>query len=117
MKLSAVFVAVAALVSQAAAHCKLPSDSLRDWRVLMDVTPSDTFPSLVVDGTTTPAWVNVRLTNNYETQAPVTNVSSPDLRCYDSAEPGTATTISVAAGSQLGIMSDGTIYHPGVSAY
>ncbi|THG93989.1 hypothetical protein EW145_g8237, partial [Phellinidium pouzarii] len=87
-------VALAVLASQAAAHY--------------------TFPSLVVDGTTTPAWVNVRLTNNFDTQAPVTDVTSPDLRCYDSAEPGTATTIDVAAGQQMGIMSDGTIYHPGV---
>ncbi|THH09296.1 hypothetical protein EW145_g2106 [Phellinidium pouzarii] len=87
-------VALAVLASRAAAHY--------------------TFPSLVVDGTTTPAWVNVRMTNNYETQAPVTDVTSPDLRCYDSAEPGTATTIDVAAGQQMGIMSDGTIYHPGV---
>ncbi|KII84290.1 glycoside hydrolase family 61 protein [Plicaturopsis crispa FD-325 SS-3] len=73
-----------------------------------------TFPSLVVDGTTTPAWVNVRKTNNYNTQAPVTDVTSPDFRCYDSETDPTAETITVAAGSQLGIMSDGTIYHPGV---
>jgi len=86
--------ALLAIASQAAAHY--------------------TFPSLVVGGTTTPAWVNVRQTNNYNTQAPVTDVTSSDLRCYDSATAGTATTISVAAGSELGIMSDGTIYHPGV---
>ncbi|KAH8109565.1 glycoside hydrolase family 61 protein [Phellopilus nigrolimitatus] len=89
-----VAVALAALASQAAAHY--------------------TFPSLVVGGTTTPQWVNVRMTNNFDSQAPVTDVTSPDLRCYDSAEPGTATTISTTAGSQLGIMSDNTIYHPGV---
>lgn len=58
--------------------------------------------------------MNVRKTNNFETQAPVTDVTSLDLRCYDTQEPGTATTIQTAAGSQLGIMSDGTIYHPGV---
>ena len=54
------------------------------------------------------------MTNNFNTQAPVTDVTSPDIRCYDSAEPGTATTATVEAGSQMGIMSDGTIYHPGV---
>lgn len=75
---------------------------------------TDTFPSLVVGGVTTPQWVNVRMTNNHYSQAPVTDVTSPDLRCYDSQEPGTATTIDVSAGQQLGIMSDGTIYHPGV---
>ena len=54
------------------------------------------------------------MTNNFDTQAPVTDVNSIDLRCYDSQEPGTATTIDVSAGQQMGIMSDGTIYHPGV---
>ena len=36
------------------------------------------------------------------------------MTCYDTQEPGTATTIDVTAGQQMGIMSDGTIYHPGV---
>lgn len=44
----------------------------------------------------------------------VTNITSPDIRCYDSATNPTATTATVAAGAQLGILSDGTIYHPGV---
>jgi len=74
-----------------------------------------TFPSLVVGGTTTAAWVNVRQTNNYNSRDPVTDVTSADFRCYDSVTKPTASTISVAAGSQLGIMSDGTIYHPGVA--
>ncbi|THH28200.1 hypothetical protein EUX98_g5979 [Antrodiella citrinella] len=87
-------VTLAACASQAAAHY--------------------TFPSLVVGGVTTAAWVNVRETNNFNTQAPVTDVTSADFRCYDSQTDPTAETISVAAGSQLGIMSDGTIYHPGV---
>ncbi|KAG6873158.1 hypothetical protein C0995_002316 [Termitomyces sp. Mi166 len=47
----------------------------------------------------------------------VTDVTSPDFRCYTSETHATATTIDVAAGSTLGIMSDGTIYHPGVSIY
>ncbi|EJD03600.1 glycoside hydrolase family 61 protein [Fomitiporia mediterranea MF3/22] len=81
------WIALGALATQAAAHY--------------------TFPSLVVDGTTTPAWVNVRQTNNYNTQAPVTDVTSMDIRCYDTAEPGTAETITVSAGQQIGIMSDG----------
>ena len=67
-----------------------------------------------MNGTTTPAWVNVRKTNNFNSQAPVTDVTSADFRCYDSQTNPTAQTITVAAGQQLGIMSDGTIYHPGV---
>ncbi|KAH9848011.1 glycoside hydrolase family 61 protein [Lenzites betulinus] len=73
-----------------------------------------TFPSLIVDGVKTAPWVNVRKTNNYYSQAPVTNVSSPDFRCYDTQTHATAQTISVAAGTTLGIACDQTIYHPGV---
>ncbi|KAF7325346.1 Lytic polysaccharide monooxygenase [Mycena venus] len=73
-----------------------------------------TFPSLIVNGVTTPAWANVRETNNFNSQAPVTDVTSADFRCYDSATAGTASTITVAAGSTLGIACDQTIYHPGV---
>ncbi|RDB26589.1 putative endo-beta-1,4-glucanase D [Hypsizygus marmoreus] len=72
-----------------------------------------TFPSLVVNGKTTAAWANVRQTNNYNSRSPVTDVKSADFRCYTSQTGATATTIDVAAGSQLGIVSDGTIYHPG----
>ena len=108
--------AIAALASQAAAHCTCLALLLRkmsntNFYALFN---ADTFPSLVVGGVTTPQWVNVRRTNNYNTQAPVTDVTSLDLRCYDTQTQATAETISVAAGSPLGIMSDGTIYHPGV---
>ena len=41
-------------------------------------------------------------------------MTSLDLRCYDTQTQATAETITVAAGTQMGIMSDGTIYHPGV---
>ena len=107
--------AISALISQAAAHCASRIYISSPGSLTLSPISLDTFPSLVVGGTTTAAWVNVRQTNNFNTQAPVTDVTSSDLRCYDSAEAGTATTISVAAGQQLGIMSDGTIYHPGVS--
>ena len=58
--------------------------------------------------------MNVRQTDNFNSQAPVTDGTSPDFRCYDSQTNPTAETITVAAGTQMGIMSDGTIYHPGV---
>jgi hypothetical protein len=54
------------------------------------------------------------MTNNHYSNGPVTDVTSPDIRCYDTAEPGTATTIQVDAGSQMGIMSNDVISHPGV---
>ncbi|KAK0220060.1 glycoside hydrolase family 61 protein [Armillaria fumosa] len=83
------------------------------FSLISQATAHYTFPSLVVNGATTSPWVNVRMTNNYNTQSPVTDVTSPDLRCYDSQTDATASTISVTAGSTLGIMSDGTMYHPG----
>ncbi|KAF9444846.1 lytic polysaccharide monooxygenase [Macrolepiota fuliginosa MF-IS2] len=73
-----------------------------------------TFPALVVNGVQGGDWVNVRMTNNHFDQSPVTDVSSIDFRCYTSATNATATTIDVAAGSQLGIAADDYIYHPGV---
>ncbi|KAI0752954.1 glycoside hydrolase family 61 protein [Daedaleopsis nitida] len=91
--LASVFV-LAALAAQAAAHY--------------------TFPNLVVGGTKTGDWVNVRRTNNYNTQSPVTDVTSIDLRCYTSETGATAQTINVAAGSQMGFWADQQVYHPGV---
>ncbi|KAF7971754.1 hypothetical protein HWV62_16346 [Athelia sp. TMB] len=82
--------------------------------VITQVSGHYTFPSLVVGGTVTTAWEYVRETNNYDSQDPVTDITSSDLRCYDSATAGTASTVTIAAGSTLGIQSDGTIYHPGV---
>ncbi|KAF8888544.1 endoglucanase II [Infundibulicybe gibba] len=73
-----------------------------------------TFPSLIVNGAVTPQWTNVRKTNNFNSQAPVTDVTSADFRCYTSETGATATTINVAAGSQIGFQCDNTIYHPGV---
>lgn len=58
--------------------------------------------------------MNVRETDNYQSQAPVTDVTSLDLRCYDTQTQATASTITVAAGAQLGVACDNTIYHPGV---
>ncbi|RDB28103.1 putative endo-beta-1,4-glucanase D [Hypsizygus marmoreus] len=73
-----------------------------------------TFPSLTVNGAVTPEWSYVRKTNNFNSQAPVTDVRSADFRCYTSETRATASTINVAAGSQLGIKSNGNIYHAGV---
>ncbi|KXN92164.1 putative endo-beta-1,4-glucanase D, partial [Leucoagaricus sp. SymC.cos] len=73
-----------------------------------------TFPALVVNGARGGDWVNVRMTNNHYSNGPVTDVNSIDFRCYTSETNATATTINVAAGSQLGIAANGNIYHPGV---
>ncbi|KAF8966548.1 glycoside hydrolase family 61 protein [Flammula alnicola] len=73
-----------------------------------------TFPSLIANGAVTGAWVNVRETNNFNSQDPVTDVTSADFRCYDSATNPTASTATVAAGSTIGFQADGSVYHPGV---
>ncbi|KDQ52694.1 glycoside hydrolase family 61 protein [Jaapia argillacea MUCL 33604] len=73
-----------------------------------------TFPSLIVGGTTTTAWEYVRETNNYNSQAPVTNVNSTDIRCYTSATNAVASTATVAAGSSIGFACDNTMYHASV---
>jgi len=47
----------------------------------------------------------------------VTDVTLTDVRCYDSLEPGTASTVSVAAGSTVGFTVVGNpsnLYHDGV---
>ncbi|KAF8056925.1 glycoside hydrolase family 61 protein [Lyophyllum atratum] len=73
-----------------------------------------TFPSLIVNGIASTDWLYVRKTNNFNSQAPVTDVKSADFRCYTSETQATASTVNVAAGSQLGIKSNGNIYHAGV---
>ncbi|KAF9475703.1 endoglucanase II [Pholiota conissans] len=74
-----------------------------------------TFPSLIANGVVTGAWADVRQTNNYQSNAPVTDVTSADFRCYNSAfpnlHPGTAT---VSAGSTIGFQASQAVYHPGV---
>ncbi|KAF9051860.1 endoglucanase II [Panaeolus papilionaceus] len=71
-----------------------------------------TFPALTVNGQATGDWVNVRRTNNYQSNAPVTDVNSSDFRCYTSGT--TASTATVSAGSQIGFKASQGIYHAGV---
>ncbi|KJA15578.1 lytic polysaccharide monooxygenase [Hypholoma sublateritium FD-334 SS-4] len=73
-----------------------------------------TFPSLIVNGAVTPAWADVRQTNNFESNAPVTDVTSADFRCYNTAINAPALTATVAAGSSIGFQANGAVYHPGV---
>ncbi|KAH7099469.1 glycoside hydrolase [Auriculariales sp. MPI-PUGE-AT-0066] len=78
---------------------------------LVGVSGHYTWPA--VNGGT--QWLNVRKTNNYNSRAPVTDVTSADFRCYTSETSATATTLTVAAGSTFTFNTDGTIYHPGVA--
>jgi len=79
-----------------------------------------TFPNLIVNGTTTAAWQYVRETANYNSQGPVTDVTSSAIRCYEnSASSATSAGIAtVVAGSTVMFEADNSIYHPGyLSAY
>ncbi len=45
---------------------------------------------------------------------PAPDVERTDFRCYHSQTGATATTATIAAGSQLGIWADQAVYHPGI---
>ncbi|KAJ3556048.1 hypothetical protein NM688_g2240 [Phlebia brevispora] len=58
-----------------------------------------TFPDFISGGTTSGDWVYVRKTANYESQNPVTDVTSDEFRCYELDLPP--------------FVADNTLYHPG----
>jgi len=94
MKALTLFVAAAGMVAKVAAHY--------------------TFPVFLTGTTASSDWEYTRMTNNYESNNPVTDVTSADLRCYDSAESGIADTVTVAAGSTIGMNASPNMYHPSV---
>ncbi|KAI1140181.1 glycoside hydrolase family 61 protein [Hypoxylon sp. FL0543] len=70
------------------------------------------FSKLVIDGVEEAAeWTAVRMTKNYQSNAGVTDVNSPDMRCYQ-ARAGTATA-AVAAGDVLGFVANAAVTHFG----
>ncbi|KAF2476502.1 uncharacterized protein BDR25DRAFT_375416 [Lindgomyces ingoldianus] len=72
-----------------------------------------TFPALIANGATTSSWQYVRKTTNYQSNGPVTDVTSTQIRCYELA-PGTASqTMTVKAGDTLGFTAQSSISHPG----
>jgi len=79
-----------------------------------------TFPDLIVNGVTSSDWQYIRETANYNSQGPVTDVTSSAIRCYEnSATSATSAAIAtVTAGTTVAFKADNTIYHPGyLSAY
>ncbi|KAG6812109.1 hypothetical protein H0H92_004338 [Tricholoma furcatifolium] len=84
------------------------------------VTAHYTFPDLYVNNTVTSDWEYVRETANYQSQAPVTDVTSSAIRCYE-LDDNSATNAGIAtvvAGSTVGFHADNTMGHPGYfSAY
>lgn len=67
-----------------------------------------TFPALT--GTTD--WQYVRVTDNKNSNAGVSDVNSVQIRCYTSGG-GSSQTQTVAAGSSVGFKASPNIFHPG----
>ncbi|KAF2876997.1 glycosyl hydrolase family 61-domain-containing protein [Massariosphaeria phaeospora] len=67
-----------------------------------------TFPSIA--GSTD--WQYVRQTVNFQSNAGLSDVSSPQIRCYTSGARGVS-TMSVAAGSAVSFKASPNIFHPG----
>ncbi|MCJ1328317.1 hypothetical protein MMC10_004993 [Thelotrema lepadinum] len=71
------------------------------------------FPSLVLNGVTTPAWADVRQYPTYYTNNPVTDVTSTDIRCNVGGSTVTSNTSTVTAGQSIAFTVAPDIYHPG----
>ncbi|KAI9654527.1 MAG: hypothetical protein M1821_006617 [Bathelium mastoideum] len=72
-----------------------------------------TFPQLISNNDVSGEWEYVRETTNHYSNGPVTNVTDPQLRCYELAGAPAANTSTVAAGSMVGFKADSTVGHPG----
>jgi len=76
-----------------------------------------TFPDLIVGGKATGDWYNVRKTANWQSNGPVTDVTSAAIRCYELSAGSPATTATVSAGSSVGFTVAPDIFHPGPLAF
>ncbi|KAF2741441.1 hypothetical protein EJ04DRAFT_571531 [Polyplosphaeria fusca] len=77
------------------------------------VTAHYTFPEFIAGGAGTGQWKYVRKTTNYQSNGPVTDVTSTQIRCYE-LSPGTASqTYEVKAGDTIGFTAMTSISHPG----
>jgi len=106
-----VLLPVLLLAATTSAHCEFQKDaSLRREPRL--TPPIDRFSKLVINGTQEDKeWTSIRMTKNYQDDHGVTDVNSPDIRCFQ-MRAGTGTA-SVAAGSTLGFVADQGVTHPG----
>ncbi|KAL2151216.1 hypothetical protein VTH82DRAFT_6314 [Thermothelomyces myriococcoides] len=73
-----------------------------------------TFPSIA----NTPDWEYVRITTNFQSNGPVTDVYSDQIRCYE-RNPGTGapSIYNVTAGTTLNYNAKASISHPGPMAF
>lgn len=75
---------------------------------------ADTFPSIA----NTNDWQYVRTTTNYQSNGPVTDVSSDQIRCYE-RNPGTGASgiYAVTAGQTIKYNAKASISHPGPMSF
>jgi len=71
------------------------------------------FPSLITNGATTAEWQYVRQWTGYYSNGPVTDVNSASFRCNVDGATKSASTQTVAAGSNIGFTAKASISHPG----
>ncbi|KAH9886620.1 glycoside hydrolase family 61 protein [Xylariomycetidae sp. FL2044] len=70
------------------------------------------FSKLVINGETEAnEWTSIRMTKNYQGNQGVTDVNSPDMRCFQ-MQPGTGSA-TVAAGQVLGFAANAAVTHFG----
>ncbi|KAK2759959.1 hypothetical protein FQN54_002695 [Arachnomyces sp. PD_36] len=71
------------------------------------------YPGLVYNGERSGDWQYVRMTIDRFNKAPVEDVMSDAMRCDQDTSQPAVETLTVSAGSTLGFVSDGSLYHPG----
>lgn len=78
------------------------------------LTSPDVFKNTVIGGVKTGDWVNVRKTTNFQSNGPVTDVTSAAMTCYQlAAGSESAETVNVTAGQTVGYVATTSITHPG----
>jgi len=71
------------------------------------------FPDFITGGVISADFQYVRETTNHYSNAPVTDVTDPQLTCYELAGRPAANVSTAAAGSSIGFQSNIAVYHPG----
>jgi hypothetical protein len=78
------------------------------------LTTTDTFPSIA----NTADWSVVRTTTNFQSNGPVTDVNSDQIRCYErNPGQGAPNIHPVQAGSSITYNAKASISHPGPMAF
>lgn len=85
----------------------------RERRVQTNKPGLDTFPSIQSSG----AWEYVRQADNYQSNGFVGDVSTPQMRCFQTAGSASKATYTVAAGSAVTYNAAPNVYHPGPMAF